>query len=328
MKNINEKNISRTDSSHCEKYHCKIDPESKNDSHAILLNYVTNNSIVLDVGCACGDMGYALKKYKNCTIYGFEYDEKAIVIAEKLNCYKELHQIDLNNISNIDYKSYEGLFDYIICGDVLEHLYNPKEVLRVLQNFLKKDGYFLISLPNISNALIKAEILTDNFLYTDTGLLDRTHIRFFSHKTIPVFLAENNLLIEDVKYTFLIIESCGVDPYKEIKNQLKKYIFSNNNSYVYQYIMKIKYNNSLNIEQCIVKNMVLEYIDDNAMLSFYKNEAEDKFYIKGNRVKNFIKNNVFNFMLNLKRCAVSVKIDGFIKTYKKIIKRLYSIKKQ
>lgn len=323
VKEINATNVN--------KYHCTINTESENSSHSIILNYVTNDSTVLDVGCACGDMGYALKKYKNCTIYGFEYDKDSIVIANELKCYEELHQIDLNKLYKNSYKHYGGLFDYIICGDVLEHLYDPKEVLRVLRTFLKKDGYFIISLPNISNALIKAQILTDNFIYTDTGLLDRTHIRFFSHKTIPTFLAENNLLIEDFQCTYNFIESFDINPYMNIKSSIKQCIFKNKHSYIYQYVMKVKYNNSLNIKQCSEKNNVLSNILDSSILERVKKNAIDSKYVK----KDYYLYSIFNIDNNILQKFIEINItenfqkfikliyrDGFFVTLKKTIKYL------
>lgn len=303
MKNIVEQNSSMTENSHKERYQYEINPTSKNTSHSILLNYVSEYSVVLDVGCACGDMGMALKKYKNCTIYGFEYDERLINIAQKLNCYEKLHKVNLNELLENDYSQYIGFFDYIICGDVLEHLYYPKEILSILKKFLKENGYFLISLPNISNALIKAEILTDNFIYTDAGLLDRTHVHFFTHKTIPQFLADNNLLIEKFICTFNIIEFDNINPYLKINSSVRKYIFSKNNSYVYQYVMKIKHDNSISVNQCFIKNNILDRIGDNEILDIYKKQ-----FLIG-----------YKFYNNKKSCFSSIKHNGLLKTYKKII---------
>jgi len=79
-------------------------------------------------------------------------------------------------------------FDLIILSDVLEHLYNPWKVLKDLKNILSKNGFLLVSVPNIENIVLLEKFFSGNFFYEKTGLMDETHIRFFSKETLTKYL--------------------------------------------------------------------------------------------------------------------------------------------
>src|SRR5574344_2173495 len=109
-------------------YKANVDINNKNDSRSIIYSLIEESTNILDLGCACGDLGNILKK-KKCNIYGLEYLEESVLVAQKTNAYIEVNQCDLNTFNTEDYKKYEQLFDYIVLGDVLEHLYNPIQLL-------------------------------------------------------------------------------------------------------------------------------------------------------------------------------------------------------
>ena len=71
------------------KYKINIDLHKKNTSYYKIYNFIDYSTVVLDVGCACGDLGYILYTYKQCTLYGLEYNQKSIEIAQNLNIYKK-----------------------------------------------------------------------------------------------------------------------------------------------------------------------------------------------------------------------------------------------
>lgn len=230
-----------------EQYRSKIyetDIISENDARFIMINYINPDSKILDVGCACGDFGFALKKKKPATLWGMEYNQGSIDFAKQKRAYSVIYKIDLNNFNSLEFKQFSGFFDYIIFGDVLEHIYSPQKTLSVFKEFLKDDGSFLLSIPNIAHASIKANLLLDDFTYTPFGLLDETHIRFFTKKTIPVFLANIDLEIEKNNITYQNKIGCqSTDPYIELSAIIKKQIFSDFHSYVLQYVMKVKKSN-------------------------------------------------------------------------------------
>jgi 2-polyprenyl-3-methyl-5-hydroxy-6-metoxy-1,4-benzoquinol methylase len=233
---------------------------AENDPRRFSIDWIANTGTpqILDVGCACGDTGVALKNEKNCELFAFEYDKDSIETAQKTNAYKEIHQIDLNLFETESFPQYFEKFDYIILGDVLEHLYSPQKTLEKLKSYLKKDGYFLISLPNLSHASIKSNLLLNDFTYTEVGLLDKTHIRFFTHKSILFFLTEINLVIEEIKFT--ITNPRGQQPFNALKYldkksiTTKKFILDDPYSYVCQFVMKVKPGNT---------NKILEVFEHN-----------------------------------------------------------------
>src|SRR5262249_50946150 len=78
----------------------------------------------------------------------------------------------------------EGSFDAVICGDVLEHLRDPLSVLRQVRTWLRPNGRLIVSLPNVRNHAVIRSLLAGNWTYEPAGLLDRTHLRFFTRREI------------------------------------------------------------------------------------------------------------------------------------------------
>lgn len=216
-------------------YKIDLNLQDKNDARIIAYDFIEDKSTVLDVGCACGDFGVLVSREKQCRVYGMEYDRASIKIAEETKVFTNLHEVDLNTFDIEEYKGYCDFFDYITLLDVLEHTINPDQVLLKMKKFLKRNGFFIISLPNISFGEIKINILKDDFTYTDMGILDRTHLKFFTYKTIIHFFTTLNLEIcqSNVK-VFDFSTNNNVVPF-----YIKKYIENNPHSYVYQYVMKV-----------------------------------------------------------------------------------------
>ena len=82
-------------------------------------------------------------------------------------------------------------YDFIIFADVLEHLPEPSKVLRRCVASLKPDGKVIISVPNVANIVVRLSLLLGRFEYRDRGILDRTHLRFFTRKTLTRLLDES-----------------------------------------------------------------------------------------------------------------------------------------
>ena len=247
-------------------YKVDLNENEFNDARIIALNYIHERSTVLDVGAACGDFGLLLKNKKQCKVYGMEYDIKSIEIAKSTKAYNDIHQIDLNNFHISDYKHYINYFDTIVLLDVLEHLLYPEKVLELMQNFLKEDGYFIISLPNVAFADIKASLLQNDFTYTDTGILDKTHLKFYTYKSIIDFMTILNLRITDFN-----VKVNNMSAYKKIPKTIKKYILKCPHSYVYQYIICAEQaDSSTNLLEDNTKTMSLTWKKMNPTLKIIK----------------------------------------------------------
>jgi GT2 family glycosyltransferase len=130
---------------------------------------------VLEVGCACGATLLEIQnRFKSAKLYGIELNSAAVEIA---SYYFSARSGDIESME-LDFDA--GFFDYIIFGDVLEHLHDPWKVLARMRGYLRSGGSILASIPNVMNYTVIAGLLAGNFTYVSAGLLDRTHLRFFT----------------------------------------------------------------------------------------------------------------------------------------------------
>lgn len=183
-------------------YDLKVDEIGENSPYWYVSKNISEDQKVLDVGCATGYLGAYLKQFFSFELVGVDYDDYYLKKAAERNVYSKLIKLDLNNFNN-ELDDYISYFDRIIVCDVLEHLSNPMEVLKNLSPFLKDSGKFLIDVPNISHSSIKYNLLLNKFDYTPFGLLDETHIKFFTLDSLINSLTKNNFLIKDMEFIFL-----------------------------------------------------------------------------------------------------------------------------
>lgn len=220
-------------------YQVNLDPENANDARIIASKYIPTNSIVLDVGSACGDFGFFLHKTKNCEMHGMEFSADSIEIARQTHAYASIHQVDLNCFDGQKFRGLNGRFDVIALLDVLEHVVHFKRVLQELIGFLKDGGVFVISLPNIAFGDVKLQLLTNSFTYTETGILDETHVRFFTFRTIADFLSRQGIQI--LGCSVVIADFSFKD--RLVPAKVRSYILNDPHSFVYQYVLKAKPSN-------------------------------------------------------------------------------------
>jgi SAM-dependent methyltransferase len=169
----------------------------KYNSHYWILKFLSEASgplHILDVGTADGYLGELLKA-KGHRVIGVEHDERLAFKARPH--YDQLHVCD---IEEFDFP-YRHEFDVILFADVLEHLRDPAVVLRRSLASLKPTGEILISVPNIANWIIRIGLLFGQFNYSDRGILDRTHLRFFTLATLRKLLDECGCRIRGVAPT-------------------------------------------------------------------------------------------------------------------------------
>ena len=222
-------------------YKSTIDMNNKTSPRVMAIDYMSLDSpCVLDVGCACGDLGVALKAVKQANVYGFEYNSDSIKIAQETKAYEEIHQLNLDDLKEDDFPQYQRKFDYIVCGDVLEHLRYPVNTLKILKTYLKNDGYLIASIPNVAHTSIKSNLLVNDFTYTPLGLLDETHIHLFTYKSIAEMLSQIGLKIEECNWTLQSKKAWQPnDPYPTLSEDIKKFLFDDWHSFVCQYVVKV-----------------------------------------------------------------------------------------
>lgn len=209
-----------------------IDLANKNDSHVLMIDLAGTNKNILEVGTSTGYVTRILKEKDN-EITGIEIDPEAARIAEKY-CTRmitgDIEKLDLDNLLS------RSSFDVIILGDVLEHLVNPQDILKKLKKFLKRDGYLVISLPNFCHGDVIFNVLNGDFHYTDVGLLDRTHLRFFGLRNIYTLFAQTGYQISGLLTTQCDIGKTELGLHKKIPDELHAFIESLPASGIYQYI--------------------------------------------------------------------------------------------
>jgi SAM-dependent methyltransferase len=154
---------------------------------------------VLDVGCGTGALGRVVKERLGCELVGVTHSEAEAELAAA--------HLDRVLVSDLNDFEPEGLgeFDCVICSHVLEHLYRPERLLRLLRENLSPGGVLLVALPNVLHWRQRLEFLRGNFRYEDGGLMDRTHYRFYDWATARALLAEGG-------YSVVEREACGGFP--------------------------------------------------------------------------------------------------------------------
>lgn len=149
----------------------------------------------LDIGCANGALGAAVKeKFPGARVVGIEAGEGAAKEAQK-----RLDRVICHRIEEVDFESADlaGQFDAIIVADILEHLINPWQVLLRMRSALAPGGQVLASIPNVRNfALLTELLLGGRWTYRDRGLLDVTHLRFFTFAEIQQMFQETGYRCE------------------------------------------------------------------------------------------------------------------------------------
>lgn len=156
---------------------------------------IKDRSKVLDVGCSTGYFGGLLIEDKKAKVDGIELNLQDAKIAKKI--LGKVYSFDLESD-----KWPEGLvnskYDVIFFGDVLEHLKDPGKVLIKMKRLLKHDGSIVISIPNIAHASIRMELLAGNFEYEKLGILDETHLKYFTFNSLIAMLDGAGYKIEAI----------------------------------------------------------------------------------------------------------------------------------
>jgi SAM-dependent methyltransferase len=149
--------------------------------------------VVLDVGAAAGDVARVLRK-RGCTVTGIEMDKEAAAAAQQ-----HVDEIIVGDLEQMDLGSALGnrRFDVVLCLDVLEHLREPERVLAELATHLEADGRVVASIPNVTHAALRLELLQGRFRYRSTGLLDATHVRFFDASGVEALFRDAGLVIDE-----------------------------------------------------------------------------------------------------------------------------------
>jgi 2-polyprenyl-3-methyl-5-hydroxy-6-metoxy-1,4-benzoquinol methylase len=175
---------------------------SKDSSHDYARRMVGSNHDVLDIGCGEGVLASEIKQNGN-RVTGIDL----LPSVEHESELEEYFSADLDEGIRPVIDALNGKrFDRVLLLDILEHLRRPEDLLAECQEVLARDGQLIVSLPNIANITVRAMLLFGRFHYTERGLLDRTHLRFFTRKTARRLLEQSGYKIIRQEATVMPIE--------------------------------------------------------------------------------------------------------------------------
>jgi SAM-dependent methyltransferase len=155
----------------------------------------SNPQKCLEIGCANGRLGRALKKrFPSLEYIGLDISKQAV--AEASAYLDRTIEVDISTICDDEYASFfdYATFDLIILGDVLEHLPRPEAVLKGLKQVSRAETVLHICVPNMSNIMVIERLLTGDFDYDNMGILDDTHLRFYTPSLIVKHLLNTGWL--------------------------------------------------------------------------------------------------------------------------------------
>ncbi len=149
---------------------------------------------VLEVGCASGYLGSRLAA-KGCAVWGIERDLEAFTNIPQEG-YVEVLRADVQQLQVLPWPLHS--FDVILAADVLEHLIDPAQTLRLLRPYLREGGRLLVSLPNIAHLSVRLGLLRGAFRYEASGILDRTHVHLYTFATAVELVNDGGFMPERI----------------------------------------------------------------------------------------------------------------------------------
>src|SRR5438552_5718626 len=167
-------------------HHDSVDLSDRNSALTQLILLAGRDKRILEVGPATGYVTRVLQQ-RGCRVTGIEKDPIAAQVASSFS-----DRMIVGDIETLDFADALGgeQFDVVMFGDVLEHLVNPQDVLVKTARVLRTKGYLVASVPNIAHGSIRLALLGGEFRSTGLGLLDRTHLRFFTRESLERMFRE------------------------------------------------------------------------------------------------------------------------------------------
>lgn len=188
------------------RYQSVIDVNNKNNSHTIAIDFVAEKAgdkklHILDVGCSAGYLGEYFKTLGH-HVTGIDINAEAIEVARGY-----LDEVYCESLDTFFARTFPHKFDAVIFGDVLEHVTNSEEILKKTAQHLSPTGFVVASIPNVSHLAVRAMLLEGRWEYSNLGLMDRDHFRFFTKENIQKLFIDANYEIVDMKTVNLDVET-------------------------------------------------------------------------------------------------------------------------
>lgn len=190
---------------------------------------------ILDVGCGGGRMASELKQKLGAEVWGVELNED---MASKAS--RKIDKVFSGPIEKFIDQVPEKYFDTIIFADVLEHMVNPEKVLLAIKGKLSKDGDIIASIPNVRHWSVLRDLLQGRWDYRDAGILDKTHLRFFTRDSIVKMFNKAGFSIVGLRATIVDPGEIGADLINSLFSYGLDVSTLKEESKHYQYIVNVK----------------------------------------------------------------------------------------
>ncbi len=181
-----------------EKYVWKEIPGSSHDLLRRRIRALPAGLRLLDLGAAGGHLGRAVRD-RCAFLAGVEPD--AALPSSCRDGYDDWRACDAMSAG-----SWDAPFDAVVCADVLEHLPRPEDLLERIRAWLVPGGTLLVSLPNVANVTVRAALLAGRFPYAERGILDRTHLRFYTRRSARALIESGGFRLRGIAATAMPYE--------------------------------------------------------------------------------------------------------------------------
>lgn len=222
-------------------------------AHMLVIDLVPQGARVLEFGCATGYMSEVLRSRKGCTVTGIEISPEAGELAKE-HC----DRVIVGDAEDLDYDELLGKerFDTVLFVDVLEHLKEPGSVLERVRPFLSRRGAVIASIPNIAHGSVRLALLAGEFRYRQLGLLDDTHLRFFTREAIrDLFEGEGFVISNWLTHRVDIDRTEVAVPELPMSDSLRDWLSKDPDTSVYQFVVRALPSSAANQMSSLRKEM-------------------------------------------------------------------------
>lgn len=172
-----------------------------NEAAGVIASLLPENKRVLDVGCGTGSMSELLVKWRNVQLVGIEPDAERAQKARARGLDVRHGILDESALKDL------GQFDVVLFADVLEHLPDPWSMLDLARRVLVPNGMIVASVPNIAHWSVRWELLRGRFDYRSCGIMDATHLRWFTEHSLRVLFESAGFRVDRIERTAGLLSS-------------------------------------------------------------------------------------------------------------------------
>ena len=208
--------------------------ESPGSTHNLVVDLVPEGSSVLEFGSATGYMTEVLVKRRGARVTGLEIDSHA---AARASAHAE--RMIVGDAEELDLEAELGdeRFDAVLFADVLEHLRDPAGVLRRVRPFVAEGGVVIASIPNVAHISVRLALLGGEFRYRETGLLDDTHLRFFTRASIVDLFESSGFVVSTWLRRRIDLDDAEVRPRADVAREVDRLLRDDPEATTYQFVV-------------------------------------------------------------------------------------------